>query len=86
MRCSMSTGKPIQIAPTDTQVTIASDGSVSTENGQVGKIGVVQPADPMKLQAEGATYFVADAPTAPVPRPASCRARWRNPTSSRCWK
>jgi flagellar basal-body rod protein FlgF len=62
-------GKPIRLAPTDTSVTIASDGSVSTENGQVGKIGVVQPADPMKLRAEGATNFISDGPTAPVAAP-----------------
>jgi flagellar basal-body rod protein FlgF len=59
-------GKPIQIPPTDTQVTIAGDGSVFTENGPVGKIGVVQPADPMKMRAEGATNFVSDAATSPV--------------------
>jgi flagellar basal-body rod protein FlgF len=62
-------GKPIQIPPTDTQVTIASDGSISTESGPVGKIGVVQPADPMKMRAEGATNFVSDAPTAAVGTP-----------------
>jgi flagellar basal-body rod protein FlgF len=63
-----SNGKPIQIPLTDTKITIASDGSLSTENGQVGKIGVVQ-TDPMKLQAEGATHFVAGAATAPVASP-----------------
>jgi flagellar basal-body rod protein FlgF len=63
-------GKPIKIAPTDTSVTIAADGSVSTENGQVGRIGVVQPADPMKLRAEGATNFISDGPTSPVGAPA----------------
>jgi flagellar basal-body rod protein FlgF len=62
-------GKPIQIPLTDTKVTIAGDGSVSTENGQVGKIGVVQPADPMKLQAEGATKFIAATPTSQVASP-----------------
>jgi flagellar basal-body rod protein FlgF len=62
-------GKPIQIAATDTRVSIASDGSVSTENGQVGKIGVVQPVDPMKLRAEGATNFISDGPTSPVAAP-----------------
>jgi flagellar basal-body rod protein FlgF len=62
-------GKPIQIAATDTRVSIASDGSVSTENGQVGKIGVVQPVDPMKLRAEGATNFISDGPTSPVAVP-----------------
>jgi flagellar basal-body rod protein FlgF len=63
-------GKPIQIATTDTQVTIAGDGTVTTENGQVGKIGVVQPADMMKVRAEGANNFIADGPTSPVAAPA----------------
>ena len=62
-------GKPIKIPPTDTQVTIAGDGTVSTENGQVGKIGIVQPADPMKLRAEGATNFVSDSATTSVTSP-----------------
>jgi flagellar basal-body rod protein FlgF len=62
-------GKPIQIPPTDTQVSIAGDGSVSTENGAIGKIGVVQPSDPMQLRAEGATNFVSDATTTPVASP-----------------
>jgi flagellar basal-body rod protein FlgF len=65
-----TSGKPIQIPPTDTQVTIASDGSVSTEDGPIGKIGVVQPSDAMKLRAEGATNFASDAATAAVPSPA----------------
>jgi flagellar basal-body rod protein FlgF len=63
------TGKPIQFAPTDTQISIAGDGSVSTENGPIGKIGVVRPTDPMKLRAEGATNFVSDATTTPVVSP-----------------
>ena len=62
-------GKPIQISATDTRVTISGDGSVSTENGQAGRIGVVQPTDPMKLRAEGATNFVSDGPTTPVSSP-----------------
>jgi len=64
-----TTGKPIQIAPTDTQITIAGDGSVFSENGPIAKIGVVQPTDPMKMRAEGATNFVSDATTTPVAAP-----------------
>lgn len=64
-----TTGKPIQIASTDTQISIAGDGTVSSENGPLGKIGVVQPDDPMKLRAEGATNFVSDTTTAPVAVP-----------------
>lgn len=57
------TGQPIQLAQGDTQITITGDGWVSSQNGQLGKIGVVTPADPTKLQAEGATLFRAATPT-----------------------
>ena len=62
-------GKPIQVASTDTQITISGDGTVSSENGQLGKIGVVTPEDPMKLKAEGGTLFLAETPTRQVARP-----------------
>jgi flagellar basal-body rod protein FlgF len=57
------TGQPIQMAQGDTQITVTADGTVSSQNGQLGKIGVVKPTDPMKLQAEGSTLFRADTPT-----------------------
>lgn len=62
-------GQPIQIPAGDTQIQIAADGSISTESGQVGQIGVVLPDDPLKLQAEGATLMRADTPTRPVASP-----------------
>jgi flagellar basal-body rod protein FlgF len=65
-----SNGQPIQFSPTDTQISIAGDGTVSTENGQLGKIGVVTSADTMQLTAEGNTLFRADATTTtPVATP-----------------
>ncbi|WP_158929784.1 flagellar hook-basal body complex protein [Acidisphaera sp. S103] len=64
-----TTGKPIVIAPTDTQISVAGDGTITSENGEVGKIGIVRPTDAMKLQAEGATNFVSDTPTTPVTAP-----------------
>ena len=60
----------IQLAPTDTNISIAGDGTVSSPNGQIGKIGVVQPADPMLLTAEGSTLFSSASPTTPVASPA----------------
>ncbi|HVC59111.1 MAG TPA: flagellar basal-body rod protein FlgF [Acetobacteraceae bacterium] len=63
-------GKPIQLAPTDTRITIAGDGTVSSQNGQIGQIGVVQPTDPMMLRAEGGTLFHSGSTTAPVASPA----------------
>ena len=67
-------GQPIQLAPTDTQITIAGDGTVSSENGQIGKIGVVQPSDPMLLSAEGQHA---------VPQRLAPPRRWRRPRWSR---
>lgn len=64
-----TTGKPIQFAPTDTQISIAGDGTVSTETGQLAKIGVVRATDPMQLQAEGATNLVSGSTTTPVTAP-----------------
>jgi flagellar basal-body rod protein FlgF len=62
-------GRPIQLSPNDTRITIAGDGTVSSENGQLGKIGVVRPTDPMQMSAEGATLFVSKSPTEPVANP-----------------
>ncbi len=58
------TGQPIRLSPADTVITVAGDGTVSSENGRVGRIGVVQPADPRALTAEGGTLLRADSPTA----------------------
>lgn len=64
-----TTGQPIQLSPADTTVTIAGDGTVSSQNGELGKIGVVQPTDPERLTAEGGTLLRADTPTTPVATP-----------------
>jgi flagellar basal-body rod protein FlgF len=64
-----SNGKPVSLSSTDTQIAIAGDGTVSSENGQLGKIGVVRPIDPMQLAAEGDTLFSSGSPTAPVTSP-----------------
>ena len=63
-------GQPIQLAPTDTDITVAGDGTVSSQNGQIGQIGVVQPSNPMLLTAEGGTLFRSGSTTAPVASPA----------------
>jgi flagellar basal-body rod protein FlgF len=56
-------GTPIRIGPNDTKITINGDGSVTSENGQLGKIGVVTVANPNALMAEGATLLRANTPT-----------------------
>jgi flagellar basal-body rod protein FlgF len=64
-----SNGRPIVLSSTDTQIATASDGTVSSENGQLAKIGVVQPTNPMQLAAEGNTLFSSGSPTAAVTSP-----------------
>jgi flagellar basal-body rod protein FlgF len=63
-------GKPVLLSPTDTQISIAGDGTLSSENGQLAKVGVVTVADPMQMAAEGNTLFRATASTAAVASPA----------------
>jgi flagellar basal-body rod protein FlgF len=62
-------GQPIQFSPSDTRITIAGDGTVSTQNGQLGKIGVVTVANQNQLVSEGGTLYRADAATSAVPSP-----------------
>ncbi len=62
-------GQPIHVGPTDTTLTVTSDGALSSENGRIGGIGVVQPTDPMQLVPEGGTLFRADCPTNQVTPP-----------------
>lgn len=62
-------GQPLQLSPNDTSITVSADGSVSTESGTVGRIGIVQPQDPNKMAAEGDRDLRADSDTAPVAQP-----------------
>ena len=62
-------GQPIRIGPADTVLTVSADGALQSENGPLGRIGVVQPDDPMRLQPEGATAFRSDSATAPIAQP-----------------
>lgn len=64
-----TTGQPIQLSPTDTRITVAGDGTLSSENGQIGRIGVVQPDDPMQLHAVGNDRLTSDSATTPVDAP-----------------
>lgn len=64
-----ATGRPLQVTPSDTRISVAGDGTVSSENGQIGRIGVVEPQDVNKLQAEGGRLFASASGTTPVATP-----------------
>jgi flagellar basal-body rod protein FlgF len=64
-----TTGQPLQTSPADTKLSIAGDGTLSSENGQIGKIGIVQPADENRMTAEGSRLLRSDSATQQVAAP-----------------
>jgi flagellar basal-body rod protein FlgF len=62
-------GQALQVSPSDTALTIAADGTLSSENGQIGKIGIVRPNDLTRMQAQGSRLFTAGGPTTAVTTP-----------------
>ena len=55
-------GAPIFFAPEDTSITISGDGTVSTENGQLGKLRVVTFDNEQALQNAGGGLYSTDQP------------------------
>jgi flagellar basal-body rod protein FlgF len=53
-------GGAITITPDDGDVHIAQDGTVSGKNGQIGRISVVDFANPRALTKEGSSLYAAD--------------------------
>lgn len=59
-------GKRLRLSTGDAHITVSADGTISSENGRIGRVGVVRPADPYRMQAEGGRTLRAETPTAPV--------------------
>jgi flagellar basal-body rod protein FlgF len=53
-------GGAITVTPDDGDISIAQDGTVSGKNGTIGKIRVVDFANPRGLTAEGASLYAAN--------------------------
>ncbi len=64
-----TSGNPLQLSPADTQIRIAGNGTVTTENGPVGQIAVVTVDDVNKLVPEGGKLYRADTTTTPASQP-----------------
>lgn len=65
-----TTGRPITLSTSDTGISIAADGTVSSiENGVIGQIGLVRPTNPNLMTSLGGTLFAANGATTPVPSP-----------------
>lgn len=62
-------GRKLQLAATDTQITVSADGTLSSENGRTGRIAVVKPEDRLRITPEGGRLFAAAGTPLPVDRP-----------------
>lgn len=62
-------GKKLQLATADTVITVAANGMISSQNGQIGQIGLVTPDDQNRMRPEGGRLLVSDSPTKPVATP-----------------
>jgi flagellar basal-body rod protein FlgF len=70
----MGQGGPIVFEPNDTSMTIAADGTVSTPNGDRGKLRLVTFANPTQLSAQGDGLWSAPNGVAPQVAPPTTRA------------
>ncbi|MBF0356013.1 MAG: flagellar basal-body rod protein FlgF [Alphaproteobacteria bacterium] len=61
--------QPFFFAPNEQNVTIAADGTVSTENGQVGKLRVVRFENPQDLRKTSGGLFQTEAQPQDVDKP-----------------
>ena len=50
-------GQPIHLSPADTDIEVGGDGTLSSQNGRIGKLGIVQPSDANRMLAEGNRLF-----------------------------
>ena len=64
-----TSGRPIRLAATDTTITVAGDGTLSSGSRQIAQIGVVRVQDPLRLRAAAGTLLIADTPTSAVKAP-----------------
>lgn len=53
-------GAPIVFAPEDKEIVISRDGTISTNNGELGKLRVVTFANEQKLERTSGAQFIAD--------------------------
>ncbi len=62
----LGTSGAIAFDASDIDIVISQDGTVSTNNGNKGKLAIAEFTDPQMLSREGDNYFSGPAPDAPV--------------------
>ncbi len=64
-----SSGQKLSVGAADTRISVAGDGTISSENGQLGRIGFVEPSTEANMQAQGGRLFATPDPTSAVAAP-----------------
>lgn len=59
-------GAPVFIPPGASDLSVASDGTISTDGQAVGQIGLFNPTDPLFLKRQGGVMFQSDAGIEPA--------------------
>ncbi|HAD87875.1 MAG TPA: flagellar basal-body rod protein FlgF [Rhodospirillaceae bacterium] len=59
-------GQPITLSPEDSEINVGRDGTISTENGQLGKLQIVRFDNPQDLQRTSGALFTSQLPPQPV--------------------
>ncbi len=62
-------GTPIFFSPEDTSIVFNGDGTISTENGQIGKLQIVEFENEMGLQRAANGMYTTDQVATPVAQP-----------------
>lgn len=62
-------GQPIRFAPTDGEISIARDGTVSAESGELGRLRIVRFDNPQRLRAVVDGLFASDQTPQDVDQP-----------------
>ncbi len=63
-------GQPFVFAPEDTQITVSRDGTISTNNGNLGKIKLVRFENPQLLKRSAGGLYSSEAAPIDVEQPA----------------
>lgn len=62
-------GRPLGVPPGATGLTVAGDGSLSSDAGPLGRLRVVRFEDPQRMRAEGDSLFATDEAPTDAPSP-----------------
>jgi flagellar basal-body rod protein FlgF len=62
-------GQKLRVPAGTTRLGVSADGTIATQDGPIGRIGVRRPTDAMRMKAEGDHLFRPEGPTVPVEQP-----------------